>query len=194
MQIEYVFFAVFAALVIGIALKWLSTGKKTNTNPSRPPVARRSQPTRQERSRPSRLHELNSVSELPSMLVASGDPISDAALNLKYGRNAQAILILKEAFKAQPPMMDAGMKLAEVLLSTNDIKSFTKVEARFKALTNEQGPFWEALKILKSDFLGVPDEYASSTYMDFSSTEISNLHGPMKKSNPRPIGLPSKQY
>jgi hypothetical protein len=193
MQIEYAFFALLAALLIGGGLLW-SRVRDASKNPSRPPTASRKADRRKhDLEAPSSLHDPNSVSELPSLLVGTGDPMADAALNLKYGRNAQAIYILKEAFIATPPMLDAGMKLAEILLSTNDIKSYNKVEARFKMLTNEEGPLWEALKIMKADFLGSSEEHNSSNYMDFNATDISNNTGPVQHSNHRPIGAPSQR-
>lgn len=192
MLLESLFLAILAALLAWVLFQVFANSRKKPTPQLRFNDLERANHIQRDQTIDSS-EGFNSVTELSGVMTLAGDPMVDAVRCLKFGRAAQAIDILKTAFRSHSESLEIGLKLAELLLSTNDLKEFHKVEATFKTITKETGPFWEALQIIKTDHFGVDHRQENSSYTDFNLTGISNLASTYKRSGYNPIGQPSQQ-
>jgi len=70
------------------------------------------------------------------------DPIAEADVYIAYGREAQAIEILKEALRSHPERNALRVKLLEIYASQKDIQAFDLLAGELYGLTRGEGEEW----------------------------------------------------
>ena len=70
------------------------------------------------------------------------DPVAEADVYIAYGREAQAIEILKEALRAHPERNALRVKLLEIYASQKDVYAFDLLAGELYGLTKGEGPEW----------------------------------------------------
>jgi pilus assembly protein FimV len=89
------------------------------------------------------------------------DPIAEAEVYLAYGRDAQALEILKQALRDQPQRLAIHMKLLEILCKRGDVSGFHS----------------RALQVLQLSGIGTP-EWATACEMGRSIDPDNPLYNP----------------
>lgn len=86
----------------------------------------------------------------PSQLDASGDvdPIAEADVYLAYGKEDEAIKILREALRSAPDRVNIHMKLAEIYAKQQDLTQLEVTARTIQGLTQGQGADWERVRTL----------------------------------------------
>ena len=92
----------------------------------------------------------SSMAYSPSQLDAAGDvdPVAEADVYLAYGRDMQAEEILKEALRTHPGRISIHRKLAEIYAKRRDARAFEAIATEAYAITQGQGPDWQAITSL----------------------------------------------
>ncbi len=70
------------------------------------------------------------------------DPVAEADVYIAYGREAQAIEILKEALRAHPERNALRVKLLEIYASQKDVQAFDLLAGELYGLTRGEGEEW----------------------------------------------------
>ncbi len=93
---------------------------------------------------------LSSMAYSPSQLEAAGDvdPVAEADVYLAYGRDLQAEEILKEALLTHPGRISIHRKLTEIYAKRRDARALEAIAAEAHALTQGDGPDWQAIATL----------------------------------------------
>jgi pilus assembly protein FimV len=71
--------------------------------------------------------------------------LSQADIMLTYGREAQAILLLKSAIEQEPERTELHLKLAGIYAKSEQVAEFEQVALQVQAVTGGSGADWEAL-------------------------------------------------
>ena len=71
--------------------------------------------------------------------------LSQADIMLTYGREAQAILLLKSAIEQEPERTELHLKLAGIYAKSEQVAEFEQVALQVQAVTGGSGAEWEAL-------------------------------------------------
>ena len=71
--------------------------------------------------------------------------LSQADIMLTYGREAQAILLLKSAIEQEPERTELHLKLAGIYAKSEQVVEFEQVALQVQAVTGGSGADWEAL-------------------------------------------------
>jgi pilus assembly protein FimV len=71
--------------------------------------------------------------------------LSQADIMLTYGREAQAILLLKSAIEQEPERTELHLKLAGIYAKSEQVTEFEQVALQVQAVTGGSGAEWEAL-------------------------------------------------
>lgn len=95
----------------------------------------------------------SSMAYSPSQLDAAGDvdPVAEADVYLAYGRDMQAEEILKEALRTHPGRISIHRKLAEIYAKRRDARALEAIAVEAYAITQGQGPDWQAITSLGSE-------------------------------------------
>ena len=95
----------------------------------------------------------SSMAYSPSQLDAAGDvdPVAEADVYLAYGRDMQAEEILKEALLTHPGRISVHRKLAEIYAKRRDARALEAVATEAHALTEGDGPDWQAIASLGTE-------------------------------------------
>jgi pilus assembly protein FimV len=70
------------------------------------------------------------------------DPIAEADVYIAYGREAQAVEILKEALRSHPERNALRVKLLEIYASQKDVNAFDLLAGELYGLTRGEGEEW----------------------------------------------------
>lgn len=70
------------------------------------------------------------------------DPIAEADVYIAYGREAQAVEILKEALRSHPERNALRVKLLEIYASQKDVNAFDLLAGELYGLTRGEGEDW----------------------------------------------------
>lgn len=70
------------------------------------------------------------------------DPVAEADVYIAYGREAQAIEILKEALRSHPERNALRVKLLEIYASQKDVNAFDLLAGELYGLTRGEGEEW----------------------------------------------------
>ena len=70
------------------------------------------------------------------------DPVAEADVYIAYGREAQAIEILKEALRSHPERNALRIKLLEIYASQKDVHAFDLLAGELYGLTHGEGEEW----------------------------------------------------
>ncbi len=70
------------------------------------------------------------------------DPIAEADVYIAYGREAQAVEILKEALRSHPERNALRVKLLEIYASQRDVNAFDLLAGELYGLTRGEGEEW----------------------------------------------------
>lgn len=76
------------------------------------------------------------------------DPVQEAEVYMTYGRDVQAVEILKEAMAQNPSREDVQVKLAEVYANRGDAASFSSIAQSLHGLTGGHGDNWSKIAAL----------------------------------------------
>jgi pilus assembly protein FimV len=124
------------------------------------------------------------VSTQPGRMPGSGlpdeevDPLAEADVYLRHGRDAQAESVLREAIARTPARHELRLKLLEIYMKRNDTRSFESVATELFAATGGQGPEW-----LKAAEMGATIDPANPLYAagkasnDSSGANLATIAG-----------------
>jgi pilus assembly protein FimV len=104
------------------------------------------------------------------------DPVAEADVYIAYGRDAQAIEILKDALRAQPERNAVRIKLLEVYASQNDVLSFDAVASDLYALTKGEGEDWTYAAKLGASIDPKNPLYTDNALLEDIADKPASLH------------------
>ena len=104
------------------------------------------------------------------------DPVAEADVYIAYGREAQAIEILKDALRAQPERNTVRVKLLEIYASQNDVMSFDAVASDLYALTKGEGEDWAYAAKLGLSIDPKNPLYADNELLEEAAEKPASLH------------------
>jgi len=104
------------------------------------------------------------------------DPVAEADVYIAYGRDAQAIEILKDALRAQPERNAVRIKLLEVYASQNDVLSFDAVASDLYALTKGEGEDWAYAAKLGASIDPKNPLYTDNALLEDIADKPASLH------------------
>ncbi len=83
----------------------------------------------------------------PSQLDAGGevDPVAEADVYMAYGREEQALEILKEALRTSPARADVRVKLLEVHARRREVKAFEALARDTRAIVGDDSRDWRRI-------------------------------------------------
>lgn len=139
-------------VLVGVGL-YMQAGRRRRTNPlddteqhSPPPVSPMVHP--EEEPVPATAQETAASTALGAGTldpIDEVDPIAEAEVYLAYGRDVQAMDILKQALRDQPQRLAIHMKLLEILCKRGDVSGFNSRALQVLQLSGVGTPEWASI-------------------------------------------------
>ena len=112
------------------------------------------------------------------------DPVAEADVYIAYGREAQAVEILKEALRSHPERNALRIKLLEIYASQKDVHAFDLLAGELYGLTHGEGEEWVYVAGLGIAIDPTNPLYAGGDMSEELLNRPTSLQGSMTKPAP----------
>lgn len=123
------------------------------------------------------------------------DPVAEADVYIAYGREAQAIEILKDALRAHPERNAVRVKLLEIYASQSDVLSFDALASDMYALTKGEGEDWAYVAKMGASIDPKNPLYTDGDLLEELVDKPASLHAmtnPIEALDPDSLTAPSR--
>lgn len=123
------------------------------------------------------------------------DPVAEADVYIAYGREAQAIEILKDALRTHPERNAVRVKLLEIYASQSDVLSFDALASDMYALTKGEGEDWAYVAKMGASIDPKNPLYTDGDLLEELAERPASLHAmtnPIEALDPDSLTAPSR--
>lgn len=123
------------------------------------------------------------------------DPVAEADVYIAYGREAQAIEILKDALRMHPDRNAVRIKLLEIYASQGDVFSFDALASDLYALTKGEGEDWAYIAKMGASIDPKNPLYTDGDLLEEMADRPTSLHAltnPIEALDPDSLTAPSR--